>query len=246
MRLGELLPRTLRSLKDAGFDKPRLFLDGASNRDAQRWEERFGLEVTARSPRILVHGNWVLAAMELFIRCPEAERYAIFQDDLVTCRNLRAYLEAVEYPDGPINSKMRPGYWNLYTCPANQTLADGRTGFYPSNQFGRGALALVFSRECLITLLSSRHLVERPVDPHRGWRAVDGGIVSALSKAGWIEYVHNPSLVLHTGRVSSFDKGKGNVTAGTAGPGGEHKWPGHYEQTSFRGEDWDARDMLGK
>lgn len=248
-RRGTLLPRTLASLRGGGFHEPRLFVDGCD--DAASWREEFVLPVSCRRPPVRVAGHWVLSLYELYLRDPEAERFAVFQDDLVCVRNLRQYLERCEYPDGPPPARARgrpaappgppPGYWNLYTAPSNQELARGE-GFYESNQFGRGALALVFSREAVITLLSSRHLAERPCDPHRGWRAVDGGIVTAMAKSGYKEYVHNPSLVMHTGLTSSFDKRKG--VAGTDPDFPPYQWPAHYEGTSFPGEAFDALELL--
>jgi hypothetical protein len=208
--------------------------------DAPSWRREFGLEVTARSPAVLIHGAWVLALTETFIRDPQAERFCVFQDDILAVRNLRQYLERCPYPDGPANAARKPGYWNLYQSPSNAHIAPGGTGFYPSNQLGKGALALVFSREAVITLLSSRHLVERPCDPHRGWRCVDGGIVDSFKKAGWAEYVHGPSLVVHTGKISTVDK------RGGRGGKGRHVWPPYYDQTTFPGTDFDALSLLGE
>lgn len=229
-RRQDLLPRTLASLCSAGFDSPRLFVDGLENCLADRWQQDLQLTVTARFPFIRVFGNWVLGLAELYIRDPGADRYAMFQDDFVTYPNMRQYLERCAYPDG--EEGRDKGYWNLYTFPSNQNLApvDGkgmqREGWYPSNQFGRGAVALVFNRPAVITLLTHLHMVERPQDCTRGWRAVDGGIVTAMGKAGWKEYVHNPSLVQHTGLVSSM----GNKP--------------HKLAVSFRGEDYDALRLL--
>jgi hypothetical protein len=218
-RRDDLLPRTLTSLHAAGFDRPRLFVDGCD--DPRSWEREFQLEVTARFPRIRTYGNWVLSLAELYIREPNADRYAVFQDDFVTYRNLREYLTLTQYPER--------GYWNLYTFPSNQKLCpdDGRhVGWYESNQLGRGAVALVFNREAVTTLLRHQHMVDRPQDSSRGWRAVDGGIVDSMRKAGWKELVHNPSLVQHTGYVSAM----GNRP--------------HKLANSFRGEDFDARELL--
>ena len=193
-RRDTLLPETLLSLRLAGFDRPRLFVDGED--DPYSWKREFGLEVTAHSPTLRTYGNWVLAMAELYIREPEAERYAIFQDDVALVRNLRTYLDACEYPGA--------GYWNLFTFFRNEELVKGKAGWVPSDQRGLGALALVFDRPAVLTLLTHQHMVERPQDPHRGWRAVDGGIVTALRKAGYTEYVHAPSLVQHTGTASSM------------------------------------------
>jgi hypothetical protein len=75
-------------------------------------------------------------------------------------------------------------------------------------------------------LLTSHHMAERPTDLKRGHRAIDGGVVSALNKVGRYEYVHSPSLVQHTGKVSAI----GNREHPTA--------------DSFRGEDYDALELL--
>lgn len=213
-----LFAETLDSLRLAGFDEPRLFVDGC---DEVELYSEFNLPVTLRSsPALRTAGNWTLSLYELYIRNPNADRYAIFQDDFVTYRNLRSYLSCCEYPE--------TGYWNLYTFPQNQRLAPSRThvGWYPSNQWGRGAVALVFSRQAVVTLLSSLHLTERPQDSRRGWKAIDGGIVESMKKAGWTEFVHNPSLVQHTGRVSSM----GNSP--------------HAKAVSFKGVEFDAEDLI--
>lgn len=222
-RRGDLLPRTLASLGEGGFDRPRLFVDG--ERDGRGWVNDFNLEVTCHYPNLRTFGNWVTTLWELYIREPLADRYAIFQDDFVTYRNLRGYLEAVSYPER--------GYLNLYTFPSNQGIvpAVGQTGrryvgWYESNQNGRGAVALVFSREAVTTLLQTEHMVLRPQHADRGHKSVDGAVVTALKKAGWKEYVHNPSLVQHTGEVSSMGNKK------------------HPLAESFRGEGFDAMGLL--
>jgi len=248
-RRAELLPLTLRSLSAAGFDKPKLFVDGSPSSDAASWESEFGLEVVTRYPAIRCHGNWVLSLYELFIRNPTADRYALFQDDFVTYKNLRKYLEACPYPgvvpDGtgkykPATPGVTPGYWNLYTFPENQQRfpMEGLTGrrkygWMESNQCGLGAVALVFSREAVIAVIGSRHMTERPMDPERGWKKVDGGIVESMVKAndagittGWREYVHHPSLVQHIGRVSTVSN------------------PPHQQAPSFRGEEFDAMELI--
>ncbi len=227
-RKDTLLPATLASIKAAGFPNPRLCVDGVAG-----GFEHFGMEVTYRREQIRTHGNWVLAAMELFIRNPHADRYGIFQDDFTVYRNTRQYLDACKYP--------AKGYLNLTTFDgrpgsSNEKVVDGQpTGWYESAelmapkgyQAGRGAVALVFSRDALVTLLASKHMVERPIDSFRGHEAVDGGVVWAMNLAGWREYVHNPSLVCHTG---------GN--ASTMGHGA-YKLP-----QTWRGEEFDALSLL--
>lgn len=226
-RADTLLPRTLKSLEAAGFPEPRLFVD---NGPVQTTSSDL---VTYRTPRIRTFGNWALGLLELLIRYPEADRYAMFQDDFVTYKNLRQYLDQIPYPER--------GYCNLYTFPSNQEIAPDRVGWYEARsmeegcgnvfhgkrqQLGRGAVALIFSKEAVIALLSEPHFVTKPLDSHNPWKKVDGCIVTAMNKAGWREYVHNPSLVQHTGKNSTMDNAP------------------HKLATSFRGEDFDALELL--
>jgi hypothetical protein len=231
-RLNTLLPRTLASLATGGFERPRVFADDVSHEEAASLERRLGLPVTSRHPALLTSGHWILTLYELLIRDHTADRYAIFQDDLVTSKSLRAYLEATPYPER--------GYLNLYTFPSNQTYyPPGRPqvgwfksrpvdGNQPQFQTGRGALALVFSREAVITLLSARPLVEKAIAAEERTRIkrIDGGIVNAMNLCGWSEYVHDPSLVQHTGVISTIDNQP------------------HPEATSFKGEDYDLMTLL--
>lgn len=194
-RLTTLLPRTLDSLAHAGFDRPYLFVDGAW--EHQIPEDYKAYEIACRNPPYRVHGNWVLSLYSLYLREPNVDRYALFQDDIVTCKNLRIYLEHCPFPP--------QGYWNLFTFRDNEQVVSNRaSGWYPSNQMGRGALALVFNKAGVQLLLTSRHMVERPLDPERGWKSIDGGVVTAMQKEGWTEYIHAPSLVQHTGEMSSI------------------------------------------
>jgi hypothetical protein len=227
-RRGELLHRTLASLHSGGFESPRLFVDG--------WEDRYSsdyasllLPVTVREPKIRAYGNWILALAELYIREPLADRYAIFQDDLVAVRNLRQYLEHVPYPP--------KSYLNLYTYknfrdqrgPSNEDIVRGQpVGFLRSNGHGRGALALVFDLAATKVLLSSRHMVGRPSDPSVGWKKIDGGVVESLRNEGIVEWIHAPSLVQHIGETSTV----GN--------------PPHRQALTFPGENFDALIWLEK
>lgn len=207
-RIGTLLPSTLHSLKRAGFDKPRLFVDGVRATD---W---CGLEVTCRYPSVQVYKNWILSMWELWAREPHADRYAMFQDDIVCVANLKAHLERT--------TTQRDAYWNLYTFPENE----GVTGWHLSNQRGRGALGLVFTRDVLRQLLASRHMVDKPMDSNRGWRTVDGAVVSALAAYKVREYVHSPSLLEHLGDYSTVRVGEPihNSWKTTSFPG-EVVWP---------------------
>jgi len=223
-RFDTVLPRTLHSLALAGFGEPRLFVDGEQCPDI--YEQRFDLPVTAHYPVIHVYPNFLLGLWELYLREPDAERYAMFQDDLVSVRNLRQYLEHTPYP--PL------GYLNLYTFMNNEALVkDKPVGFLPASQNGRGALGLVFTREAVITLLGSPHLAKRVQQTQtckaglrRGWTHADGAVVEAMNAAGWSEYVHNPSLLRHTGSKSATGSAQ------------------YASDKTFPGEDFDALEWL--
>lgn len=238
-RMKTYLPRTLQSLAASGFNLPRLFIDGDKDLDLWRTEFPTVLEFTLRYPAIRTVGNWLLAMWELYIRNPIADRYAIFQDDFVTCLNLREYLNRCPYPE--------KGYLNLYTFPSNQIvfkqdpitrqvelgwkeareLTDGGVYHGKKGQSGRSAIGLVFSREAASVLLSSEHMAMKPLSTDMGHVKLDGAVVAAMNKAGWREYVHNPSLTQHIGIESSMMS------------------PRHKLSMSFQGENFDALSLLG-
>lgn len=200
-RLNTTLPITLKSLKEAGFSEPRLFVDGTDSKAAY---DHLELPITTRYPVIHTAANWVLSLYELYLRNPEADRFAIFQDDIVMCHNTREYLDRFGY--GYHSMKF---YWNLYSYPNNEDLKppDKNTGFYPSNQLGKGALALVFDRPALVELIGSQYLTMRPQDMKRGKSSIDGAIVTTMKNANYQEYVHYPSLVQHIGELSTMGHG---------------------------------------
>lgn len=214
-RIGNLLPRTLLSLGDAGFEVSRLFVDGAS--DPTPWT-RFSVPITVRSPQAGAAASWFLSLSELCLREPAADFYAVFQDDLIMCRNVRQHLEHCSYPEH--------GYWNLTLFPQYASALKGKTGWHVApSQRGLSAMALVFSRITAVRLLSTDHFFVRAVDPKRGRRAVDGAVVTALNSVGFKEWVHVPSLTQHTGHVSAI----GN----SAQP----------QMDTFPGEDFDALSL---
>ena len=188
-----VLERTLKSLAKAGFPSPRLFVDGIPNDLLSASLTK--LQITCHNPPLKLYGNFHLGLSELFIRDPNVDFYAMFQDDLIACRNLREYLESCEYP--------KKGYLNLYLCNSSEKPIQG---WYPSNQLGKGAVALVFDNEAARSLLKSPRWINRPLakETQRPWQNIDGGIVSALKQQGYLEYIHNPSLVQHATERSTL------------------------------------------
>lgn len=237
------LPATLRSLAAAGFHQPRLFVDGADV-----GYDKIGGPITHRTPRVGAWGNFILALHELYVREPVCERYALFQDDVTACRDLREYLERCPYPDG--KDGREPGYWNLYTTLNSEWNVVDRGLFcgwiqgadmvnqpLPSTrlQCGRGALGLVFNREAVQIILGAPSAVGKPASADRPTHCIDGAVVTAMNlhrterhPCGWREYVHGPSLLHHAGVKSVVEKGK--------------EWTRNAD--SFRGEGWSALEMF--
>lgn len=196
IREADLLPRTLKSLAAGGFPTPMIFSD---------YRE------------LGPFANFVFAVWELYLREPNADRYAVFQDDMVCYRNLREYLEKCSYPS--------KGYWNLLTWPVN--VKANSPGWSLSDQWGRGAVGLVFNNQALRILLGADYFVNHPQDSHRGWKSIDRAVMESFREAGWQEWIHNPSLVQHTGIVSTA---KNRASAGMESP-------------VFNGEDFDALEL---
>ena len=226
--------QTLHSLRMAGFEQGMAFIDGD---DDVLDPLRRSSGITVRNIRIRPYGNWLLGIVELYLSRPNADRYLMVQDDVKLYPHLREYLEALPIPE--------KGYWNLYTSyPANEDLVWGaKVGWMESAhinekkglQTGKGALALCFSREGVVHLLSQRHLYERVQDETFGWRSIDGAVVTAMNHSGWKEYIHNPTLVQHTGDDSTifFLDGEGNKVKRR-----------HPRACTWRGDAFDARRLL--
>lgn len=245
-----LLGRTLLSIDDGGFPRPRLFVDGADHTAAEAYRVVYGLEVTARNPGVGAFGNWWLALHELYLRDPHADRYAILQDDLVVVRNLRAYLEAWYPPEG--------GYLNPFLSQGNEAAHAGGPsgwvrGFVPHHpvvaeqgrwQKGVGALLLVFDNASVQKMLTYPDWVKKVKDAdHRHAKArIDGAVVTCFNQLGLWEWTHNPSLVLHTGHESTLDKRHPEIAARE--PFVPKVW--RANATTFPGEGFDAASLLKK
>lgn len=207
------LAKTLASLDRAGF-KPRIFIDGVVSPIVQS-ELMRNYAVSFRNEPLQVAGNWWLSIWELYLRNPYAHIYAMFQDDITLCYNLREYIESCE------NLPTDDFYFNLFTDEVNtKRLPNNFQGWIPAQAKGRGALALVFTIKVLQKLLCSQHMVDRFTDSHTGsyklprrMRSVDGGIWNSLHKANVKELVHLPSLVQHKGVISTVESSHNNQPA---------------------------------
>lgn len=191
-RVRATLPRTLESLAKAGFPQPRLFLDGA--KDCPGVSALFKTDISSRFPRLGAFGNWWLGLMELYIRNPHADRYLVFQDDVLAYTRLRDYLE---------HTVQEGVYWNLFTNNMNWLAKPSGKGWFQAPVNGKGALGLLFTNEALQKVLGASPMVCRPKDQEKGQRGIDGVVYHTLTSAGYREMVHEPSLLQHTGTVST-------------------------------------------
>lgn len=218
-RKKELLPRTIESLKIAGFDQPHLFVDGC---DASVEFLSLNLPITTHSTQIRTTGNWIVSLWELWASNPHADRYALFQDDLIVCKGLRQYLNQCKWPT-------EKAYLNLLTFRENHELIHSNSvGWHPSDQLGKGAVGLVFDSVGIKSILSSPHLVNWIKSKDRGHRLIDRAVSQSLKKLGFTEFIHNPSLIQHTGKVSSMGSDR------------------HPMSSCFLGENYDALNFLNK
>ncbi len=227
------LERTLRSLREAGFVKPRIFGDGFSAEQQMLLEGRTGCEVTAHRTPLAPWGNWLLGLTELIVREPLCHRYAMFQDDLLMARNAKEYLSHLPYE--------AKTYWNLFSFPDNEKVCKEQEGFHKAACCGKGAVALVFDRDTVVDLLGHSNTASRclSVEGDRGKTNLDGGVYWTLvNYLHYREMVHWPCLTQHVGDLSTIvgRNGRLNCTPDQTYP----------HSMSFRGEAWDAMSLLEK
>lgn len=216
----------------------RLFVDGCEN-PADYAE--FGMPVSNRFPKTNAFTNWMLAINELYYRNPDADRWVIFQDDVLVCQNLRQYLESIPFPGN--------GYLNLSTIREQENIVSGPKGIVEATsqdsrksavlpngtarQRGRGAMGLVFNLDSLLAILRHPHMTQRVLpakrDPNRYYRFIDGAVIEVINGSGMREYVHNPGLLQHNGPNSSIT---GRV------------WGNSALARSWPGEDFDCLTLL--
>lgn len=193
-RAGSLLPATIDSLNLAGFDRPALFVDGEIDGYAN-------LDVICH-PRVGQLRNWLNGLFWLYTTKPRADRFAIFEDDILVCRQVREYLERCQLPERT--------WWNLLTHDDNLTLADKVPGWHVSSQLARGAAALVFDRRGVECVLRSQEAADYL---SRGGVTSETAVALALRSLNYRELVHYPSLIQHVGQDSTLGHSYGGVSS---------------------------------
>lgn len=195
-------PRGLSTLSDcldsliaAGWDAPRLFIDG----DVEI-EERFSqLDMTLRDPAVGAWPNYYLSLVELMMRNPDADAYLLVQDDTLFYDDpgLQSYLERMLWPG------RRPGIVSLF---CSRAYTRPRAGWYRFHgAWVWCALAFIFSRSAAQKFVGNPNVVRhRWTRRNQGLANIDL-VIGRFAKRNRIPlYYPTPSLVQHIGHVSSL------------------------------------------
>jgi hypothetical protein len=193
------LEECLTSLASAGWNDPRLFVDG----DAALPPRCADLDQTCRSHRVGAWPSYYLALAELMMRQPEADAFLLVQDDVVFAEGffVRGYLEDVLWPG------KKPGIVSLL-CPHPYTKPD--PGWYPfDDDWIWGAQAFAFSREAAQGFLTDSRVLQHRYTRHRNPLAdIDWCVGQWAKRQRQPIYYPTPSLVQHVGQISSLWPGQ--------------------------------------
>jgi hypothetical protein len=185
----------LDSLRRAGWETPRLFIDSAVT-----IAERFaGLPVSLREGKLGAWPNYYLTLAELLMREPEADAFLLVQDDVVLYdrQNLREYLEEALWPADPV------GAVSLF-CSSAYTRAV--PGWYAAEgAWVWGAQAFVYPRESAKRFIADPLVLEhRWSHRHRGLANIDIVIGQWAARHGLPVCHPSPSLAQHVGDTSTL------------------------------------------
>ncbi len=190
------LEATLFDLKRAGFADVQLFAEPGADIPAGFQH----LPVTRQGRALGVFGNTVTALSALYLSQPQAEAFALFQDDISVAEGLRAWCNRELWPSGQ-------GLVSLFTMKEQSGTATGwqvaQRGMFRTF----GALGFIFRRDVLLAFLSD----------HRVWlhrqsrrHGSDAAIGEWATRTGHGIAYHTPSLLQHRGETSaaghSFDE----------------------------------------
>jgi hypothetical protein len=215
------LERSLRSLAAAGFTDVRVFAEPGST--VPKWD------VVAVHERTLgPFQNWRTSLAALRDEKPDAEFYAVFQDDVLYSRGLKEFLESdLWFADdiGFVSPYRSEGKKVKGRFIASEKYMDRREPLRERCRLGNGlwgALTYVMPRASVDVLLADEALKIRE-------RTIDLAIHPTLAAKGLRAWYYNPSLAEHMKGASSLDHGQGR---------------GMNSGKTFRGEEFDCLSLL--
>ena len=188
------LSRCLRSLAEAGWSQPHLFVDG----DVALDESAASLTRTVRHPAVGAWPNYLLSLQELLHRQPHADAVLMVQDDAL-------------FPCGPVRVYLEQALWfgetravaSLYCCGDDQQSVDGWTRY--EQQWRFGAVALVFTRDAAWDFLTSPEAARHSAgDPAMCSAGIDMVLGQWARRACVPIWRSTPSLVEHIGETSTI------------------------------------------
>jgi len=191
------LAQSLRSMINAGWEKPRLFAEPGTPIP----DEFQSLPLTQRDEVAGAWPNYFLALQELLVRYPDADAYMVAQDDVLfvpgdATENLKQYLERALWPAEKV------GFVSIYCSKAyNQERYDW---YQLERPWVWGACAIIWPRESLIHFLSHNALTWRFTAKNGGLRNVDtvmGKWQAQHKRSAWYCC---PSLTQHIGDTSTL------------------------------------------
>ncbi len=190
------LGAALASLHAAGFDVLHVFAEPGT--DLPPEAER--AHVTVHDRRLGNFANFYSSLAQLYRESPDADAFAMFQDDIRIARGARAWCSAQLWPFGN-------GLVSLFTPRIHAAAEAGWRLLSPGFYRVFGAQAIVFRRDVLEQFLADPQVLHAF---ERG-RHCDDAVVSgwAARRRLAIAY-HTPSLVQHCGEYSSIWTGAPN------------------------------------
>jgi len=182
------LEATLSSVAEAGWDNPIVVAEPNAPIPASVSQ----LRVLRNPHRLGPHRNFRRAVSVLLEVEPQADAYAVLEDDIQMSASLRAWLDSTGvWPSD------RTGVLSLFTAYANHSM---QPGWHPCRDVPRrahGAQAYVFPPRAAIAYLS--------MPPRRmTWGQTDYWVGWWCRESGYEYWMHSPSFVRHTGKESTI------------------------------------------
>lgn len=194
-RRATTLAPCLRSLIEAGWSQPHLFIDGEVDIPV----EYSSLSRTIRVPAAGARQSYYLAVSELLQRFPEAQALMLVQDDAFWPGHLpiREYLEHCLWP-GP-----ETGLVSAWCCTDDTAAVSG--WHRRDRPWKFGAVVFIFSRECAVRFVKDpqiQQLCDSRPENHSG--GISMLIGDWASRVGVPVHFPTPSLVQHLGEISTI------------------------------------------